>query len=112
MKMQFEMTMKPCPLCGGTERYRMARSRKWKLLFFVRSYSCRACHSQYVRFFGLFSLLVEQGFKPFYSPNSESGSVIGPDYTAAVLHKTPALNAGKNHTEIKKNAHKTQTQSP
>jgi hypothetical protein len=78
MKKQFKMAIKTCPLCGGTGRYRMTRSRKWKLLFFVHNYSCRACHSQYVRLFGLFSLLVERGFKPFYIPESESDSAVYP----------------------------------
>ena len=75
MSKQLKMTSKmTCPLCGRTERCRMARSRKWKLLFFVRNYSCQVCHSQYVRLFGLFSLLVERGFKPFYIPAFESES--------------------------------------
>jgi hypothetical protein len=42
----------------------------------MRSYSCRVCHSQYIRLFGLFSVLVERGFKPFYIPPSEGESAI------------------------------------
>jgi hypothetical protein len=65
------MTTKTCPLCGRNERCRAALSRKWKLLFFVRSYSCCLCNSQYIVLPGLFSLLVERGFKSFYIPASK-----------------------------------------
>ena len=68
---RFKMTTKTCPLCGRNERCRATLSRKWKLLLFVRSYSCRACNSQYAVLFGLFYLLVERGFKPFYIPASK-----------------------------------------
>ena len=68
---RFKMTTKTCPLCGSNERCRAALSRKWKLLFFMRSYSCLACNSQYIVLLGLFSLLVERGFKPFYIPASK-----------------------------------------
>jgi hypothetical protein len=65
------MTTKTCPLCGRNERCRTALFRKWKLLFFVSSYSCCLCNSQYIVLLGLFSLLVERGFKPFYIPASK-----------------------------------------
>jgi hypothetical protein len=64
-------TKTTCPLCGRNERCRTALSRKWKLLFFVSSYSCRVCNSQYIVLPGFFSLLVERGFKPFYTPASK-----------------------------------------
>ncbi len=68
---RLKMTTKTCPLCGGSERCRATLSRKWKLLLFMSSYSCLACNSQYIVLFGLFSLLVELGFKPFYIPASK-----------------------------------------
>jgi hypothetical protein len=54
----------------------MVKSRGWRLLFIARAYSCRICHSQYIHLPGLCSLLVEQGFPPFYIPASESESAI------------------------------------
>ncbi len=71
---RFKMTIKTCPLCGSAERCRTARPRKWKLLLFACSYSCRICHSHYIVLFRRFSLLVERGFKPFYIPESKSES--------------------------------------
>lgn len=65
MNHQIKVAIRTCPLCGRTDRSRMMRARKWKLLFMVRSYSCRNCHSQYMVLFGLFSLLVERGFSRF-----------------------------------------------
>ncbi len=67
----YNLTAKTCPVCGGTERRRTVRSIAWKLFFFSRSYSCRHCHSQYIKLFGVFSLLVERGFVPFYILGSE-----------------------------------------
>jgi transposase-like protein len=61
--MQFMLTRKACPHCGGTERYPAAAARNWRPMIFMRSYSCRSCHSQYIVLFGLFSRLVERGFK-------------------------------------------------
>jgi len=68
---RFKITTKTCPLCGTNERTRTALCRKWKLLFFVSSYSCLICNSQYIVLPGLFSLLVERGFKSFYIPASK-----------------------------------------
>jgi len=76
MNKLFKVTIKTCPFCGGTERYRTARSRKWKLLVFMRSYSCRDCHSQYLCLFDRISLLVERGFTPFYIPESKTETEI------------------------------------
>jgi hypothetical protein len=73
---QFKMSGKTCPLCGGTERYRTARSRSWRPAVFVRSYSCLTCNSQYIVLFGRFSLLTEKGFTPFYIPSSDGESAI------------------------------------
>ncbi len=87
MNRRFKMTTKSCPLCGRNERCRAALSRGWKLLFFVRSYSCRVCHSQYAVLFGLFSLLVERGFKPFYIPASKGDAAYNLE-KKSFLHRT------------------------
>jgi hypothetical protein len=74
MKTQFKLTRKTCPLCGSMERYPAARPRRWRPLVFMRGYSCRVCHSQYIVLFGLFSHLVERGFTPFNLPASKDDS--------------------------------------
>lgn len=79
MKIKFQSAGVCCPFCGGTGRYRMAKSRMWKPLFIARAYSCRICHSQYIHLPGFFSLLVEQGFQPFYIPASEADSALYPE---------------------------------
>jgi hypothetical protein len=71
MKIKIHSAGACCPFCGGTGRYRMAKSRRWRPLFIARAYSCRICHSQYIHLPGLCSLLIEQGFKSFYIPASE-----------------------------------------
>jgi len=76
MKMKLKITVRACPLCGGVERCSAARSRRWRPLVFVRSYSCLNCHSQYIVLFGLFSRLIERGFKSFHIPASETDSAI------------------------------------
>lgn len=76
MENRFKMIFKSCPICGSVARYPMARSRKWRPLVGVRSYACQICHSQYISLFGLVSLLVERGFKPFYISESKDDPAI------------------------------------
>lgn len=71
MRRLFRKPGRTCPLCGSKERDRTRRPRKWKLLFLGRAYACRACSSQYIEIFRVFSLLVERGFESFYIPASK-----------------------------------------
>jgi hypothetical protein len=52
-----------CPHCGGRERYSSVLSRHWRPVVFMRGYSCRNCHSQYMVFSGCISFLTERGFR-------------------------------------------------
>jgi hypothetical protein len=45
----------------------------------MRGYSCRICHSQYIVLFGLFSRLVERGFKPSKTPVSKNEAAMYSD---------------------------------